>query len=233
MGVGPGDRVLEIGPGLGSLTLALVQTGAHVLALELDRALLPALAEVVGWTARVRVEHGDAMQVDWPALLGEEGWKMASNLPYNVAVPVVLRLLEDAPRVDPLLVMVQREVGERLAAGPGDPQHGAVSLKVAYRASPRIVRRIPRTVFWPEPRVESVLVRLDRRRPPVPTPEDELFRLVDEGFRQRRKTMANALVRLGHRREEATDAIRRAGLDEGVRAEALGLEDFARLAAAL
>lgn len=232
-GVVPGDRVLEVGAGLGSLTLALIQVGAHVLAVELDRALLPALREVVGWTARARVERVDATEADWPELLGAGAWKMASNLPYNVAVPVVMDLLEHAPRVDPLLVMVQREVGERLAAGPGDPEYGAVSLKVAYRAAARLVRRIPRTVFWPEPRVESVLVRMDRRPPPVSTPREDLFRLVEEGFRQRRKTMANALVRLGLDRGAATAAMGRAGLDERVRAEALGLEDFARLAEAL
>lgn len=222
-----------MGAGLGSLTLALVQTGAHVLAVELDRALLPALREVVGWTARARVERVDAMEADWQSLLGEGDWKMTSNLPYNVAVPVVMDLLEGAPRVDPFVIMVQREVGERLVAGPGDPQYGAVSLKVAYRTTARLVRRIPRTVFWPEPNVESVLVRLDRRPPPVDAPQEELFRLVDEGFRQRRKTMANALVRLGLEREAATAAMRAAGLDERARAETMGLEDFARLAEAL
>lgn len=219
-----------MGAGLGSLTLALVQAGATVLALELDRALLPALREVVGGTPRVRVERVDAMRADWSGLLGGGPWKMASNLPYNVAVPVVLDLLERAPRVDPMLVMVQRELGERLAARPGDPQFGAVSLRVAYRAGARITRRIPRTVFWPEPGVESALVRLERRPPPVDTPEEDLFRLVDEGFRQRRKTMANALVRLGMERRAATEAMERAGLDPRARAEALGLEDFARLA---
>ena len=222
-----------MGAGLGSLTLALLQAGATVLALELDRALLPALREVVGGSPRARVERVDAMRADWPVLLGEGTWKMASNLPYNVAVPVVLDLLGKAPNVDPMLVMVQREVGERLASGPGDPQFGAVSLRVAYRAEARVTRRIPRTVFWPQPRVESVLVRLERRPPPVDTPQQDLFRLVDEGFRQRRKTMANALVRLGLDRAEAGAAMERAGLDPKVRAEELGLEEFARLAESL
>jgi 16S rRNA (adenine1518-N6/adenine1519-N6)-dimethyltransferase len=232
-GVEPGDRVLEVGAGLGSLTLALVQAGASVLALEIDPRLVAALREVVGDSARVRVAAVDAMAADWPALVGEGRWKMASNLPYNVAVPVVVDLLERAPSVDPMLVMVQREVGERLAAGPGDEQFGAVSLRVAYRAEARVTRRIPRTVFWPQPRVESVLVRLERRPPPVDTPQQDLFRLVDEGFRQRRKTMANALVRLGLDRAEAQAAMERAGLDPKVRAEELGLEEFARLAESL
>lgn len=232
-GVGPGDRVVEIGAGLGSLTLALVQAGADVLALELDRALIGALREVVGGTARARVERADATAVDWEASLGEGAWKMVSNLPYNVAVPVVMRLLEQAPRVDPLVVMVQREVGERLAAGPGEEAFGAVSLRVAYRARASVVRRIPPEVFWPKPAVESVLVRLDRRPPPVATPQEELFRLIEEGFAQRRKTMANALVRLGLDRAAATAAMERAGLDRRARAEDLGLEELARLAEAL
>jgi len=215
------------------LTLALIQAGAEVLAVELDPALLPALREVVGPTRRARIEHVDAMTADWAALLGDERWRMVSNLPYNVAVPVVIRLLEEAPRVDPMLVMVQREVGERLVASPGDEAFGAVSLRVAYRAEARVVRRVPPTVFWPEPSVESVLVRLERRPPPVATAEGELFRLVDEGFAQRRKTMANALVRLGMKREAAAGALEAAGLDPKVRAEELGLEDFARLAEAL
>ncbi|HEX6263300.1 MAG TPA: 16S rRNA (adenine(1518)-N(6)/adenine(1519)-N(6))-dimethyltransferase RsmA [Actinomycetota bacterium] len=231
--VEPEDRVLEIGAGLGSLTLALIQAGAHVLAVELDGALLPALREVVGGSDRVRVEQVDAMTADWGALLGQERWRMVSNLPYNVAVPVVVRLLEEAPSVDPMLVMVQREVGERLAAGPGEEAFGAVSLRVAYRAEAWVVRRVPKTVFWPEPKIESVLVRLGRRSPPVDVPPEELFRLVDEGFAQRRKTMANALVRLGLGREAAAAALDAAGLDPKVRAEELGLEDFARLAGAL
>ena len=173
------------------------------------------------------------MNADWPAILGNEQWRMASNLPYNVAVPVVMGLLERAPRVDPMLVMVQREVGERLAAGPGEEAYGAVSLRVAYRAEVEVVRRVPPTVFWPEPQVESVVVRLSRRPPPVSTPPDVLFRLIEEGFAQRRKTMANALVRLGYPRGRATEALRRAGVDEQVRAEELGLEDLARLAEAL
>lgn len=204
-----------------------------MLAVELDPALLPALREVVGPTGRARIEEADAMTADWEALLGDDRWSMVSNLPYNVAVPVVIRLLEEAPRVDPLLVMVQREVGERLVASPGDEAFGAVSLRIEYRAEARLVRRIPPTVFWPEPNVESVLVRLERRPPPVEVPEDELFRLVDEGFAQRRKTMANALVRLGVERAAAGAALKSAGLDPKVRAEELGLEDFARLAEAL
>jgi 16S rRNA (adenine1518-N6/adenine1519-N6)-dimethyltransferase len=228
-GAAPGIRFLEVGAGLGSLTLALAEAGAEVLALEVDHRLTAALGEVTAGLP-VQVVRLDAARADWPGLLGDRPWRMASNLPYNVAVPVVLDLLERAPRVDPLLVMVQREVGERLAAGPGDPAYGAVSLRAAYRASVRVLRRVPPDVFWPPPRVESVLVRLDRRRPPVAVSETALFRVIREGFAQRRKTLATALVRLGLSREEARRLLVDAGLDPRVRAEALGLEDLALVA---
>jgi 16S rRNA (adenine1518-N6/adenine1519-N6)-dimethyltransferase len=213
--------------------MALAETGAEVLAMEVDRALVPALEEVTREFSSVRVLREDAARVRWQRFLGEGRWRMASNLPYNVAVPVVLRLLQDAPEVDPMVVMVQREVGERLIASPGQEAFGAVSLRVAYRAQAKLVRRVRPSVFWPEPKVASVLVRLERRPPPVDAPEMALFRLIDAGFAQRRKTMANALVRLGHERKEATAALERAELDPRVRAEELGLDAFARLVEAL
>jgi 16S rRNA (adenine1518-N6/adenine1519-N6)-dimethyltransferase len=206
-------------------------SGAHA-ALFHGRLVRP-LEEVTSGLANVRIVAVNAVEADWDALVGEGAWRMASNLPYNVAVPVVLDLLSEAPQVDPMLVMVQREVGERLAATPGQDAFGAVSLRVAYRAEARSLRRVRASVFWPEPGVESVLVRLVRRPPPVTTPEKSLFRLVDAGFAQRRKTMANALVRLGYRRDAAAAAIQHAGLERRVRAEELGLKDFARLVEAL
>jgi 16S rRNA (adenine1518-N6/adenine1519-N6)-dimethyltransferase len=210
--------------------VALAAAGAEVLALEVDPALLPPLKEVARPYPGVRVEMVDATRADWVSLLGPGDWRMASNLPYNVAVPVVMGLLEGAPNVNPLLVMVQREVGERLAAGPGEPAYGAVSVRVAYRARARVDRRVSPSVFWPEPNVESVVVRLERRPPPVDVDPRALFRLIGEGFAQRRKTLAGALVRLGMDRTSARRVLERAGLDPRIRAEALGLDDFARLA---
>jgi 16S rRNA (adenine1518-N6/adenine1519-N6)-dimethyltransferase len=204
-----------------------------VLALEVDRALVPALEEVTGDLSNVGVVREDAVRVRWKRLLGERRWSMASNLPYNIAVPITLDLLQQAGGVDPMLIMVQREVGERLIALPGEEAFGAVSLRVAYRADAKLLRRVRPSVFWPEPQVESVLVRIERRPPPVDTPEKALFRLVDAGFAQRRKTMLNALVRLGHDRKQATAALEQAELEPQVRAEELALEDFARLAEAL
>ena len=226
--------MLEVGAGLGSLTVALADRGADVLAVELDRALVPALREVLGDRSNVRVLVADALEVDWPAELGDGPWTMASNLPYNVAVPVVMGLLEHAPQVRDLVLMVQREVGERLAANPGDEQYGAVSVRVRYHAHAELLRRVPPSVFWPAPKVASVLVRLSRRdHPAVAVPRDPLFRVIEEGFAQRRKTMANALVRLGLARADALAVLERCGIDPRARAESLGIEELACIAEAV
>jgi 16S rRNA (adenine1518-N6/adenine1519-N6)-dimethyltransferase len=229
---GPGERVLEIGAGLGSLTVALAAAGASVLAVEFDRGLVPALSEVVSDLDSVEVLAEDAMSVAWPDVLTGGPWKMVSNLPYNIATPLVLDMLEADLPIDLYLVMVQREVGERLAAVPGDEGYGAVSVKTAYLSEASLVRRVPPTVFWPRPKVESVLVRLiPRSAPPVDASREVLFRVVEEGFAQRRKTMANALRRMGLSVAGATAALERCGLASSVRAEELSLEDFARLSA--
>jgi 16S rRNA (adenine1518-N6/adenine1519-N6)-dimethyltransferase len=231
-----GTPVLEIGPGLGSLTLALLDAGHDVVALELDDRLAAVLRTVVAdeaeVTRHVRVEHGDAMAVDLEALLATAPSPRAcvSNLPYNVAVPVVVRLLEEADAVERILVMVQREVGERLAAAPGDPQYGAVSVKVAYFAEAQVVGLVPPTVFVPRPKVDSALVRLRRRsEPPVNVPSaDDLFALVRAGFAHRRKMLRRSLAPvLG---EATPDVLAAAGVAPTARAEALGLDDWAAVA---
>jgi 16S rRNA (adenine1518-N6/adenine1519-N6)-dimethyltransferase len=230
--VAPGDRVLEVGPGLGSLTVALVDAGATVTALELDRHVLPALREVVGDTAAVTIHEGDALTADLGALLGTGPWKLVANLPYNVATPIVMRVLEDAPMVTELLVMVQREVGARLAAPPGGKDYGGVSVKVAYFARANVVGMVPPTVFLPAPRVDSALVRFERHpRPPVAVPSRRaLFALVDAGFGQRRKMLRRALAPLlGDR---AQDVLRAAGVAPERRAETLGLDEWAAVARA-
>jgi 16S rRNA (adenine1518-N6/adenine1519-N6)-dimethyltransferase len=233
-GVGDGDRVLEIGAGLGSLTVALAATGARVVAVEIDPRLRPALDEVVGGFENVTVRAADALTVAWDELLGTgpDPWVMAANLPYNVGARLVLRTLEEEPRIRRLLVMVQREVGDRLAAAPGDEQYGAASLRVAYHARARVERRVPASVFWPAPGVESVLVRIDRRdAAPVDVDEASLFRVVREAFAQRRKTVRSGLVRLGLSRDDAAAALAASGIDEMARPEELGLDAFGRLTA--
>jgi 16S rRNA (adenine1518-N6/adenine1519-N6)-dimethyltransferase len=229
-GIGPGDRVLEIGPGLGSLTLALAETGASVTAVEADRHLLPALEEVTAAAANVTVVHADAMTADWTGLLGDRpGWVLVANLPYNIATPLIADLLDGVPAVERMLVMVQREVGERLAARPGDQAYGAVSVKVAYWAQARLAGRVPASVFHPRPRVESVLVDI-RRRPvpavdPVVVPADRLFEVVRAGFATRRKMLRRALAGT-----VAPEAFAAAGVAPESRAEELDVEAWGRLA---
>jgi len=193
--VGAGDRVVEVGAGLGSLTLALAETGATVTAIETDRYIVPVLRSVVDGTG-VDVVEGDAMRLDWASLLdGDERWVLVANLPYNIATPLVLDLLADAPSIQRMLVMVQREVAERLSAPAGASARGAVSAKVEYFASASLVGRVPATVFVPKPRVESALVRLDRHSsPPVDVDRAVLFRLIDTGFAQRRKMLRRSLA---------------------------------------
>src|SRR5262245_17311803 len=226
----PGDQVVEVGPGVGSLTVALVDAGAHVRAIELDRHLVPVLEDVVA-DRSVDVMQADAMHVDWSEVLdATQRWVMVSNLPYNVATPVVLRALEEAPMIDRYLVMVQREVGARLAAGIGDDQYGAVSVKVAYYASAKVVGLVPPTVFIPRPKVDSALLQLQRRAAPaVDVVDDEwMFSLVRAGFATRRKTLRRALSAvLG---ERTISSLVAAGIDPAARAETITLEQWATLA---
>jgi 16S rRNA (adenine1518-N6/adenine1519-N6)-dimethyltransferase len=227
-GVGPGDRVVEIGAGLGSLTLALAETGASVTAIEVDSGLVPALRSVVE-PVGVRVVEGDALRLDWAALLGAQEWVLVANLPYNVATPLVADLLDHVPAIRQMLVMVQREVAERLAAGPGDDAYGAVSVKVAYWATAKVVGRVPATVFLPVPNVESALVRIARRPAPAVGPDvdpDWLFRLVRAGFGQRRKMLRRSLAGLA-----GPDSFAAAGIRPDARAEELAVEEWGRLAA--
>lgn len=230
--VRPGDRVVEIGPGLGSLTLALAETGADVTAVEADRNLIPVLNEVLEGTS-VAVVHADAMRIDWTHLLGGvPGWVMVANLPYNIATPLVADVLDSVPLVSRMLVMVQREVGERLAAAARDEAYGAVSVKVSYWANASLVGRVPASVFIPRPKVESVLVSITRRPAPAVdpamVPPQLLFSLVKAGFGQRRKMLRRALAGL-----VPPEAFERAGIAPEQRAEELAVADWGRLAAAV
>jgi 16S rRNA (adenine1518-N6/adenine1519-N6)-dimethyltransferase len=227
-GIQPGDRVVEVGAGLGALTLALVEAGADVTAVELDRHLLPVLAEVLADAEpRPTVVQGDALELDWSALLaGAARWHLVANLPYNVATPLVLDLLDRVPTIDRMLVMVQREVGERLAASPGTKAYGIPSVKVAYWAEAAVVGRVGPTVFWPQPKVESALVRIERRAEPATSADaDALFALVRAGFGHRRKMLRGSLAGLVD-----AAAFERAGVSPEARAEELSVEDWGRLA---
>jgi 16S rRNA (adenine1518-N6/adenine1519-N6)-dimethyltransferase len=230
-GVGPGDRVLEIGAGLGSLTLALADTGASVTAVELDKYLVPVLRSVVAEAgADVTVVEGDAMALDWVALLGGGPWTLVANLPYNVATPLVLDLLDEVPAIERMLVMVQREVGERLAAAPGDEAYGLPSVKVAYWAEASVVGKVPPSVFVPQPKVESALVSIVRRPSPAVAAGDvdpaSLFELARAGFGQRRKMLRRSLAGLVDETGFAA-----AGVRPEARAEELDVAAWGRLAA--
>ncbi len=222
-----------MGAGFGSLTVAIAKTGADVTAVEFDRALVPALEEVLAPHPNVRLVVGDAMRMDWTELLGAHGWRMVSNLPYNVSVPLVFDLLEHAPQIDAFLVMVQREVGDRLSAGPGDEAYGAVSVRIAFRADASLVRRVPSSVFWPKPNVGSAVVRIVPRSAPTDVDEHVLFRVVEVAFAERRKTMNNALRRLGLAAGEATRLLIASGVEPSMRPESLGLDRFVAVAETL
>ena len=230
--VAPGDRVLEIGPGAGSLTVALLDAGATVTAVELDRHMVPVLEAVLAEEEtgdRVAVVTGDALRVDLEALVTPGPAKCVSNLPYNVATPLLARLLETVPSVDSMVLMVQREVAERWCAAPGSGLYGGISVKVAYYATAKIVGHVPPSVFLPPPKVDSALVHLVRHVDPAHTVDDPaaVFRLVQAGFAQRRKTLGRALRPvLG---DAAADRLEAAGIDPRARAETVPLAGWLAL----
>jgi len=223
-----GEPVVEIGAGLGSLTLGLADAGAEVTAVEIDRHLLPALREVVE-PRGVRVVAGDALTLDWSeTLAGHDQWSLVANLPYNVATPLVCDLLDGVPAISRMLVMVQREVGERLAAQAGEAAYGIPSVKVAYWATARVVGRVPPTVFLPQPRVESALVRIERRpAPAVDADPERIFSLVRTAFGQRRKMLRRSLAGM-----VSPEAFAAAAIRPDARPEELSIEEWGRLTTA-
>ncbi len=233
-GVTPEDVVLEVGPGLGSLTLGLLETGARVTAIEIEDALAAQLSGTVaehqpGAVDRLLVVHSDAL--DLTQLPGPDPTMVVANLPYNVSVPVLLHLLETFSSWRTGLVMVQLEVADRLVAAPGSKTYGVPSAKLAWYARAERVGTVPPTVFWPVPNVESGLVRLVRSDPPQSTASRQrVFQVVDAAFAQRRKMLRSALSGLFGSSASASEAIVAAGLDPTARGELLSIEQFARLA---
>jgi 16S rRNA (adenine1518-N6/adenine1519-N6)-dimethyltransferase len=232
----PDDVVLEVGPGLGSLTLALLPACASVVAVEIDPVLASRLPQTASERApelasRLHVVLGDAMRV-LAADLPVAPTALVANLPYNVAVPVVLHLMAELPSLRKGLVMVQAEVADRMAAGPGSKVYGVPSVKLAWYADARRAGAVPRSVFWPVPNVDSALVAFRRRSALVSSVDRRaLFSLVDAAFAQRRKTMRAALAGWAGSAVEAERRLVLAGVDPGIRGEQLSVEDFARIAA--
>ena len=235
--VGPDDVVVEIGPGLGSLTLALLGEVSRVVAVEVDPALAAALPETLATYApdhadRCEVLTADALRID--AIPGPPPTALVANLPYNVSVPVLLHLLALLPSLEHGLVMVQSEVADRLAAPPGSKVYGVPSVKAAWYADVRRAGTVGRNVFWPAPNVDSGLVAWTRRDPPATTAtREQVFAVVDAAFAQRRKGLRGALRTLAGSIEQATAALDGAGVEPLARGESLGIEQFARIAEAL
>ena len=237
-GLRPEDVVLEVGPGLGSLTLALLEGGAgQVVAVEIDPVLAAELPRTVADRApdlvgRLAVVATDALRIAGPDLPAVPT-ALVANLPYNVAVPVVLHLLAVLPSLERGLVMVQAEVADRMCAGPGSRVYGAPSAKLAWYAAARSAGPVPRSVFWPVPNVDSRLVAFTRRDPPESAAgREDVFAVIDAAFRQRRKTLRAALAGWAGSAAEAERLLRAAGLDPGARGESLDVSQFARLATA-
>jgi 16S rRNA (adenine1518-N6/adenine1519-N6)-dimethyltransferase len=235
-GLRPDDVVLEVGPGFGSLTLPLLAAAARVIAVEVDPALAAELPRTVADRApdlagRLEVVTADAVRVrDLP---GEPPTALVANLPYNVAVPVVLHLLATLPSLHRGLVMVQAEVADRMSAPPGSRTYGVPSVKLAWFADVRRAGPVPRTVFWPVPRVDSGLVAFTRRDPPSGSASrEQVFAVVDAAFAQRRKTLRAALAPWAGSPAAAEQVLRKAGVDPALRGESLGVAEFARIAAA-
>jgi 16S rRNA (adenine1518-N6/adenine1519-N6)-dimethyltransferase len=229
--VGPGDHVVEIGAGLGSLTLALAETGARITAIEIDHGVVPVLRTITAEQSNITVVEGDAMTLDWRSLLTDDSRvTVVANLPYNVATPLVADLLDTIPQIDRFVVMVQREVALRLAATPGSSDYGAISVKVAYWATARILGDVPPTVFVPRPKVTSSIIEITRRDSPAVDgiPADFLFGLVRQAFGQRRKMLRRSLS------DKVTEAdFAAAGVSPEDRPERLDVQAWGRLARVL
>ena len=236
-GVGAGDTVLEIGPGLGSLTLGLLEVAERVVAVEIEPALARRLPTTVAQrlaerAAALSVIEADALTVD--TLPDPQPTAVVANLPYNVSVPVLLHVLARFPSITTGLVMVQSEVADRLVAPPGSRTYGVPSAKLAWYAAARRVGSVPPTVFWPVPNVDSGLVELRRREPPATTAtREQVFAVVDAAFAQRRKMLRGALAGLFGSAAAAVAGLTSAGVDPQARGEVLGIGDFARIAEAL
>lgn len=240
--IGKDDMVLEIGPGIGTMTQYLAEAAGKVIAVEIDRNLIPILADTLDGYDNVRVINEDVLKLDIRRLVREENEgrpiKVVANLPYYITTPIIMRLFEEHIPVVSITVMVQKEVADRMQTGPGSKDYGALSLAVQYYAAPYIVANVPPNCFMPRPKVGSAVIRLTRyEKPPVEVDDEKLmFDLIRASFNQRRKTLANGLNnsdRLDFTKEAIMEAIERLGKGLGVRGEALSLEDFANLSNSL
>lgn len=237
--IGPEDCVLEIGPGIGTLTSRLAEEAGQVIAVEIDKNLIPILNDVLSEYDNITILNEDILKVDIPALVEEKNGgkpiKVVANLPYYITTPIIMGLFESNVPIDNITVMVQKEVAQRMQVGPGTKDYGALSLAVQYYAEPYIVANVPQNCFIPRPNVGSAVIRLTRHLEKPVSVKDEkyMFRLIRAAFNQRRKTLQNALhnmPELNLSKEEIVEALQKMGLPETVRGEKLTLEEFAKLA---
>lgn len=238
-GITKDDFVLEIGPGIGTMTQYLAASARKVFAVEIDKALIPILEDTLKEFDNVQVINQDILKVDIKKLAEEHNdgkpIKVVANLPYYITTPIIMGLFESQVPIDSITVMVQKEVADRMKVGPGTKDYGALSLAVQYYAEPYIVANVPPNCFMPRPKVGSAVIRLTRHeKPPVEVDDEKLmFRLIRASFNQRRKTLANGLnnsPELSYSKEEIQQTIEKCGFKAGIRGEALTLEDFAKLA---
>ena len=230
----PGERVLEIGPGIGTLTQGLAEAGAEVTAVELDKKLPAVLAKTLEGYENVRIVQGDILKVNIPEIMGSESFKVAANLPYYITTPIIMTLLERRLPISRLVTMVQKEVADRMVAEPGTKAYGALSVAVQYYTQPHVELDVPPRSFIPAPEVDSVVIVCDvREKPPVTVADEKLFfRVVRAAFGQRRKTLSNALKGAGFDKELIRTALPAAGIDGTRRGETLSLMEFAAIATA-
>lgn len=225
------DTVLEVGPGIGTLTQGLAQSGARVVAVELDKRLLPVLAKTLEGYDNVRIENGDILEVDIKNIVGAPTFKVAANLPYYITTPIIFNLLEQRLPMERLVAMVQKEVAERMVAQPGGKDYGALSVSIQYYTEPEIAFIVPPESFIPAPNVDSAVIVCKRRTvPPVEVCDEKLFfKVVKAAFSVRRKMLSNALKNMGISSVQAAAWLERAGIDPKRRGETLSLADFASL----
>ena len=225
------DTVLEVGPGIGTLTQGLAESKARVVGVELDTRLLPVLATTLNGYDNVRVVHGDILKVNIMEEVGAPSFKVCANLPYYITTPIIFALLEKRLPMERLVAMVQKEVAERMAAQPGGKEYGALSVAIQYYTEPKIAFIVPPTSFIPAPAVDSAVIVCKRReKPPVEVCDEGLFfRVVKAAFSLRRKMLSNSLKNMGIKSEQVAKWLELAGVDGKRRAETLSLEDFAKL----
>ncbi|SCJ95008.1 Ribosomal RNA small subunit methyltransferase A [uncultured Clostridium sp.] len=230
--VGPEDLVIEIGPGVGTLTAQLLKIAKRVVAIELDDTLIPILTEELGEYPNFSLIHNDALKVNFDEVIGDEqSVKLVANLPYYVTTPIIVKLLKEKHKFKSLTIMIQKEVAERMNAEPGNKDYGALTLLVQYYCNTKIVRKVPPACFIPRPKVDSIVIRLDKLDEPKVQVDNEklFFDIIRSSFNMRRKTLWNGVKSIGPAKEKLEAAFEKAGVDPKRRGETLSIQEFATL----